>query len=156
MSEVTQLPVLPLREAVLFPDVTSPIAAGRPGTLRAIEAALKDDEKRIFVVSQRENLEDPDAAIEEIRSQLELIDADLPPAALTVSARILAALWPLLRPGGWAVPVFVALLAVLMAAGVYGGVRDGESGIPVVIASGVVLVGCVATLIWNHAARNGR
>jgi len=58
MSEITQLPVLPLREAVLFPGVTSPIAAGRPGTLRAIEAALKDEEKRIFVVSQRENLED--------------------------------------------------------------------------------------------------
>jgi hypothetical protein len=77
-----------------------------------------------------------------------------------IVALIAAVVWILaiilLRPGGWAVPVFVALLAVLMAAGVYGGVRDGESGIPVVIASGVVLVGCVATLIWNHAARNGR
>ncbi len=58
MSELVHLPVLPLREAVLFPGVTSPIAAGRPGTLRAIEAALKDGEKRIFVVSQRENVED--------------------------------------------------------------------------------------------------
>jgi ATP-dependent Lon protease len=58
MSDVTNLPVIPLREAVLFPGVTSPIAAGRPGTLRAIEAALKTDDKMIFVVSQRENLED--------------------------------------------------------------------------------------------------
>jgi len=58
MIDVTTLPVIPLREAVLFPGVTSPIAAGRPGTLRAIEAALKTDDKTIFVVAQRENLED--------------------------------------------------------------------------------------------------
>jgi len=54
---MNQLPVIPLREAVLFPGVTSPIAAGRPGTLRAIEAALKTEDKLIFVVSQRENQE---------------------------------------------------------------------------------------------------
>jgi ATP-dependent Lon protease len=58
MTDVTTLPVIPLREAVLFPEVTSPIAAGRPGTLRAIEAALRNEDKQIFVVSQRENLED--------------------------------------------------------------------------------------------------
>jgi ATP-dependent Lon protease len=58
MSDIQQLPVIPLREAVLFPGVTSPIAAGRPGTLRAIEAALKRDDKTIFVLTQRENLED--------------------------------------------------------------------------------------------------
>ena len=58
MTDLTTLPVIPLREAVLFPEVTSPIAAGRPGTLRAIEAALRSDDKKIFVVSQKENLED--------------------------------------------------------------------------------------------------
>jgi ATP-dependent Lon protease len=58
MSDLNNLPVIPLREAVLFPGVTSPIAAGRAGTLRAIEAALKTDDKLIFVVSQRENRED--------------------------------------------------------------------------------------------------
>ncbi|MCG6947691.1 MAG: endopeptidase La [Acidobacteria bacterium] len=58
MTEITTLPVIPLREAVLFPEVTSPIAAGRPGTLRAIEAALRTEDKQIFVVSQRENLEE--------------------------------------------------------------------------------------------------
>ncbi len=40
MTERLMLPVLPLREVVLFPGVTAPIGAGRPGTLRAIEAAL--------------------------------------------------------------------------------------------------------------------
>ena len=58
MSDVITLPVIPLREAVLFPEVTSPIAAGRAGTLRAIEAALRTEDKKIFVVSQRENIED--------------------------------------------------------------------------------------------------
>lgn len=58
MSQLITLPVIPLREAVLFPGVTSPIAAGRPGTLHAIEAALKKNRKQIFVVAQRKNLDD--------------------------------------------------------------------------------------------------
>jgi ATP-dependent Lon protease len=52
-----RLPVLPLREVVLFPGVTAPVGAGRPATLRAIEAALKTDDRLIFAVSQRENAE---------------------------------------------------------------------------------------------------
>ncbi|OGU09626.1 MAG: endopeptidase La [Gemmatimonadetes bacterium RBG_16_66_8] len=52
-----RLPVLPLREVVLFPGVTAPIGAGRPATLRAIEAALKSDERLIFGVSQRQNVD---------------------------------------------------------------------------------------------------
>ncbi len=51
------LPVLPLREVVLFPGITAPIGAGRPATLRAIEAALSTPERLIFAVSQRQNVE---------------------------------------------------------------------------------------------------
>src|SRR5437899_18259 len=57
MSERLTLPVLPLREMVLFPGVSTPIGAGRPTTLRAIEAALKGDSRLIFGVSQRENVD---------------------------------------------------------------------------------------------------
>ena len=57
MNERMTLPVLPLREMVLFPGVTAPISAGRPGTLRAIEAALKTERRLIFAVAQRENME---------------------------------------------------------------------------------------------------
>ncbi len=57
MSERMTIPVLPLRDVVLFPGVTAPIGAGRPGTLRAIEAALATPEKLVFAVSQRENVE---------------------------------------------------------------------------------------------------
>jgi ATP-dependent Lon protease len=54
MSERLILPVLPLRETVVFPGVAVPISAGRPGTLQAIEAALAGD-RRVFAVAQREN-----------------------------------------------------------------------------------------------------
>src|SRR5829696_5767431 len=56
MAERLTLPVLPLREVVLFPGVTAPIGAGRPATLRAIEAALGAD-RLVFAVSQRQNVE---------------------------------------------------------------------------------------------------
>jgi ATP-dependent Lon protease len=47
------LPVVPMRNGVLFPGVSLPITAARPHTLRAIEAALRDPEHRVFVVAQR-------------------------------------------------------------------------------------------------------
>jgi ATP-dependent Lon protease len=53
-----QLPVVPLRNAVLFPGVNFPISAGRPQTLRAIEAAMKKPEHLVFAVAQREDVEE--------------------------------------------------------------------------------------------------
>ena len=57
MAERLTLPVLPVREVVLFPGVTAPIGAGRPATLRAIEAALAGPDRLVFAVSQRQNVE---------------------------------------------------------------------------------------------------
>ena len=57
MPERLTLPVLPLREVVLFPGVTAPIGAGRPATLRAIESALSQPDRLVFAVSQRQNVE---------------------------------------------------------------------------------------------------
>ena len=62
MSQRQTLPVLPLRGTVIFPGLTQPIAAGRPSTLRAIEAALKGD-RLVFAVAQRDNSEEPTADI---------------------------------------------------------------------------------------------
>ncbi|MGH9399378.1 MAG: endopeptidase La [Thermoanaerobaculia bacterium] len=53
MNETTNLPVIPMRNAVLLPGVSFPISAGRPGTMRAIEAALNGRERRVFAVAQR-------------------------------------------------------------------------------------------------------
>jgi ATP-dependent Lon protease len=49
------LPVIPMRKGVLFPGVSLPIAAARPQTLRAIEAALRHPEHRVFVLTQRDD-----------------------------------------------------------------------------------------------------
>ena len=62
MSTKQTLPVLPLRGTVIFPGITAPIAAGRPGTLRAIEAALKGD-RLVFAVAQRDNTDEPNPEI---------------------------------------------------------------------------------------------
>ena len=62
MATRQTIPVLPLRGTVIFPGITAPISAGRPGTLRAIEAALKGD-RLVFAVAQRDNSDEPSADI---------------------------------------------------------------------------------------------
>ena len=57
MTERMTLPVLPLRDFVLFPGVTAPINAGKPATLKAIEAALNTPDRLVFAVSQREDVQ---------------------------------------------------------------------------------------------------
>jgi ATP-dependent Lon protease len=56
--ETRNLPVVPMRNSVLFPGVSLPISAGRPATLRAIEAALASPDKLVFAVSQRKEDEE--------------------------------------------------------------------------------------------------
>ena len=51
------LPVMPVRDLVLLPDMTVPLFAGRPKTLRAIERAMVGD-RRLFVVAQRRGADD--------------------------------------------------------------------------------------------------
>ena len=57
MGDRVRLPVLPLRETVVFPGVAVPISAGRPGTVEAIQKAM-DGDRRMFAVCQRENVDD--------------------------------------------------------------------------------------------------
>src|SRR5688500_17609731 len=57
MGKRITLPVLPMRDTVVFPGVAVPISAGRPGTIEAIEKALQSD-RRLFAVCQRENVDD--------------------------------------------------------------------------------------------------
>ena len=58
MSERYTLPVLPLRDTVVYPGVAVPISAGRPGTVEAVQEAL-DGDRRLFAVAQKENADDP-------------------------------------------------------------------------------------------------
>ncbi|MCZ6507503.1 MAG: endopeptidase La [Acidobacteria bacterium] len=57
-NEPLHLPVIPLRDVVIFPGVKTVISAGRPGTLKAIRRAAKSDEKLVFAVSQRVNVDE--------------------------------------------------------------------------------------------------
>ncbi|NNK62115.1 MAG: endopeptidase La [Gemmatimonadetes bacterium] len=59
MGDRFTLPVLPLRDTVVYPGVAVPISAGRPGTVEAVQAAL-DGDRRLFAVAQRENVDDPE------------------------------------------------------------------------------------------------
>ena len=60
MGERYRLPVLPLRDTVVYPGVAVPISAGRPGTIEAVQAALEGD-RRLLAVAQRENVDKPTA-----------------------------------------------------------------------------------------------
>jgi ATP-dependent Lon protease len=57
MTDTLTLPVLPLRNAVLFPGVSFPISAGRAGTLRAIDQATRQPDALVFAVAQRTDVE---------------------------------------------------------------------------------------------------
>jgi ATP-dependent Lon protease len=48
-----RLPVVPLRDVVVFPYVLMPLLIGRPGSLAAVDAAANTDDRFLALVSQR-------------------------------------------------------------------------------------------------------
>jgi ATP-dependent Lon protease len=58
-ENVRTLPVLPIKNAALFPMMLLPLTVGRATSIAAIEAALATEEKELVVVAQR------DASVEE-------------------------------------------------------------------------------------------
>src|SRR5438477_1309664 len=55
----TELPLLPLRNTVLFPGVVLPITVGRDKSIKAVNDAYKAD-KLVGVIAQKDsNVEDP-------------------------------------------------------------------------------------------------
>jgi ATP-dependent Lon protease len=58
------LPVLPLRDIVVFPHMIVPLFVGREKSVRALEAVMKDD-KQILLVAQKNAAQD-DPAIDDI------------------------------------------------------------------------------------------
>lgn len=62
VGEMKSLPVLPLKNNVLFPDLLMPLSVGRSASVAAAEAALATEEKEIFVVAQNDpSVQHPDA-----------------------------------------------------------------------------------------------
>ena len=58
------LPVLPLRDIVVFPHMIVPLFVGREKSVRALEAVMKDD-KQILLVAQKNAAQD-DPSVEDI------------------------------------------------------------------------------------------
>ena len=59
-DNVQTLPVLPIKNTVLFPLMLMPLNVGRPSSIAATEAALASEGKEIVVVAQRDaSIENP-------------------------------------------------------------------------------------------------
>jgi ATP-dependent Lon protease len=59
-SKVLQLPLVPLRDMVVFPSMMAPFVVGRRASILALEATLATSEKKIFLATQRDpKIDDP-------------------------------------------------------------------------------------------------
>ena len=63
MKTIVELPLLPLRDVVVFPHMVIPLFVGREKSIEALEAAMKGD-KQILLVAQRNPADDDPAASE--------------------------------------------------------------------------------------------
>ena len=63
MSETKTLPVLPLRDIVVFPHQPVPLFVGREKSVRALEEAMRNDGKDILLLTQKDKDEDDPAPI---------------------------------------------------------------------------------------------
>ena len=60
MSELRTLPVLPLRDIVVFPHMVVPLFVGRDKSVRALEEVMRGD-KQILLVTQKNSADDDPA-----------------------------------------------------------------------------------------------
>jgi len=63
MSETKTLPVLPLRDIVVFPHQPVPLFVGREKSVRALEEAMRNDGKDILLLTQKDKDDDDPAPI---------------------------------------------------------------------------------------------
>ena len=59
-NENKMIPLLPVRDMVLFPGVIVPLFVGRPRSLRALEEAMLQDRKVLVVAQKDMSVEDPE------------------------------------------------------------------------------------------------
>lgn len=62
MKTVLELPLLPLRDVVVYPQVVMPLFVGREKSIHAIEAAMQADKRIILVAQKKPSDDDPDLA----------------------------------------------------------------------------------------------
>lgn len=66
MTPIQTLPLLPLRNTVIFPSTFAPLSAGRPGSVAAIEAAVARDDKALVIVAQRDPQQEQPSVLEDL------------------------------------------------------------------------------------------
>jgi ATP-dependent Lon protease len=60
-SVTESLPVVPLRDVVVYPEIVMPIFLGRPKSVHAVEIAMRADKRVILVTQRRLEIDDPGA-----------------------------------------------------------------------------------------------
>ncbi|MBA4792566.1 endopeptidase La [Phenylobacterium sp.] len=63
MSETKTLPVLPLRDIVVFPHQPVPLFVGREKSVRALEEAMRNEGKEILLLTQKDKDDDDPAPV---------------------------------------------------------------------------------------------
>ena len=61
-TEILDLPVLPLRDVVVFPHMVIPLFVGRDKSMRALEQAMEADKRIILLAQKSAETDDPAAA----------------------------------------------------------------------------------------------
>ena len=61
MADNALVPVLPLRDVVVFPHMAIPLFVGRDKSIAALEAAMAEDKKILLVAQRAADVDDPGA-----------------------------------------------------------------------------------------------
>src|SRR5512137_2418997 len=56
------VPLLPLRDVILFPHMVTPLLVGRDRSIRAIESSMEKDQRLFFVLQRATKANDPHEA----------------------------------------------------------------------------------------------
>ena len=54
-----KLPLLPLRDVVVYPQMVVPLFVGREKSIRALDAAMADDKQILLVAQTQADVDDP-------------------------------------------------------------------------------------------------
>jgi ATP-dependent Lon protease len=60
-ADVIELPILPLRDVVVFPHMVIPLFVGREKSVRALDAAMEGDKQILLVAQRSPDIDDPEA-----------------------------------------------------------------------------------------------
>src|SRR5210317_436516 len=57
--DIKSIPVLPLRDIVVFPNVTTPLFVGRDKSINALENAMKETKKILLLAQKNPDIDNP-------------------------------------------------------------------------------------------------